>query len=224
MSISSSASRRGSVLPGLYPHEQDFTLDFEHPERNPNGMFAFTTPNVDVPNSTTDEVVHVATVYKAVTDMRDMGEFGATLLEDGSGFILMEPSVPRFILEPEDLHDLEGEELCVEVMKSHQLNFTAIDKRKNRQSKQGTFHFPHDIQCTRAHFGNHPNGTLQNQFRVLTVAVQAGKTQDIPFIFWKITIDQEARHTRNHKVDPLAEAYERMSLSKARKSGPLMSD
>jgi hypothetical protein len=99
-------------------------------------MFAFTTPDVDMPNSTTNELVDVVTVvYKAITDMRDMGEFAATLLEDGSGFTLMEPSVPRFFLEPGDLHDLEGDKLCVEVMKSHQLNSTAIDKRKNRQSK-----------------------------------------------------------------------------------------
>jgi hypothetical protein len=169
-------------------------------------------------------VVDVVTVYKSVTDMRDFKEYKATLLEDGTGFTLMEPSVPRFFLDAEDLHDLEGKDMVWEIKKDHLLHSTAIEKRHNRQSKEGTFHFPDGVCCTALHFDNQPNGTLQNQFRVHQVESKegSGKFQDVAYIFWKMTVDQEARHTRNHKkvaesLDPLALAYERMSLSKKNK-------
>jgi hypothetical protein len=220
--MSSSSSRRG-VLPALYGHEEEFELNFVYPERNPPGVFAFMTPNVMLDSK---EGVDVVSVYKCAVDARDAMAIKAEMLEDGTGILVSQPSVPSFLIKDvKQMHELDKDEGFTEsLMRDHLVTANAIDKRKEHQTQQVEFRFPPGITCNTKHFKNKPaDNRLRNNKRLCTVTVIPGatkgaapiQTQDIPFILWRMTVDKEDRHVElvddSDLDEDLASMYARTS-------------
>jgi hypothetical protein len=139
--MSSSSSCRG-VLPAIFGHEEEVELNFVYPaERNPPGVFAFMTPNVMLDSK---EVVDVVLVYKCAVDARDAMAIKAKMLEDGTGILVSQPSVPSFLIKDvKQMHELDKDEGFTEsLMRDHLVTANAIDKRKERQTQQVEFRFP----------------------------------------------------------------------------------
>ena len=224
----SSSSRRGA-LPALYGHEEQYDLNFVYPERNPPGVFAFLTPNVMLESK---EVVDVVSVYKCAVDARDTMDIKAEMLEDGTGILVSQPSVPSFLIKnvkqmyAYDKNDDTKEDFAEALMRDHLVTANAIDKRKERQTQQVELRFPPGVTCNTKHFKNKPtDNRLRNNKRLCTVTVIPGptkddppiKTQDIPFILWRMTVDKEDRHVEQEDSDSdedLAAMYARTSKMK----------
>jgi hypothetical protein len=113
LEIMSSSSRRGAA-PAIFGHEEEHELNFTHCERNPTGMFAFLTPNVTLQSQ---EVVDVVSVCMAVADPRDVMEIKGELLNDGSGTLVSQPSVPScFVKNVKEMHALENKEFFAKAL------------------------------------------------------------------------------------------------------------
>jgi hypothetical protein len=200
-----------------YGHDEDYDLSIDYPERNPYGMFAFRTNDVLLGT----ELIDIISIYKPLVDSRDKKGTKATLHEDGCGFTVTEPSVPSFLIKNVlEIHALEGNDVCQPTKQTHQVAANNIFSKAVRQNKQVNFMFPDGITCSADNFNNQKNGKLKNQFRVLDVLVLAAAggrpaiKETIPFIFWKITIENEARHLERQQSedsdDDYAKARERM--------------
>jgi hypothetical protein len=217
----SSSSRRGA-LPAIYGHKEEHDLDFGFPERNPTGVFAFLTPNVMLHSK---EVVDVVWIYKCAVDARDAMDIKAQMLEDGTGILVTQPSVPSFMIKDvKQMHDADMAEAFAEpLLRDHLVQANAIDKRKERQSQQVEYKFPPGITCNTNHFKSKPSDNrLRNNKRLCKVTVIPGaakgdppiQTQDIPFILWRMTVDKEDRHVEQQDSDSdedLATMYARTS-------------
>jgi hypothetical protein len=199
-SSSRSASRRAAILPAVYAHEEEHTLNLDYPERNPGGMMAFLTTNV---KKNDDELIDVIRITKPLLDSRDKDAIKAKLHDDGSGFTLFEPATPSFMIkEVLEIHALDLEESCEREKEMHQVVANDISLKEARQNKQVTFEFPDGITCNTDNFANHKSGLLNKEFRLLDVLVDGVKGTDSAvmetksFVFWKLTVDTEARHLK----------------------------
>lgn len=76
--------------------DDEFTLDLEFPERN-NGMLVIQAADIVCQAK---ELVNSLTIFKPVYDARDAKtkKITASLLPDGSGILVMEPTVPSYLL------------------------------------------------------------------------------------------------------------------------------
>jgi hypothetical protein len=181
------------------------------------------SPNVILESK---EVVDVVSVYRCAVDARDAASIKAEMLEDGTGILVSQPSVPTFLIKDvKQMHGLEKNEGFTEsLMRDHLITANAIEKRKERQTQQVEFRFPPGITCNTKHFGNKAtDNRLRNNKRVCTVTVIPGankkdppiKTQDISFILWRVTVDKEDRHVEladdSDSDDDLASMYARTS-------------
>jgi hypothetical protein len=75
----------------VHGHEEEYELNFVYPERNPPGVFPFTTPNIMLESK---EVVDVVSIYTCAVYARDAMAIKAEMLEDGTGILVSQPSVP----------------------------------------------------------------------------------------------------------------------------------
>ena len=222
LEIMSSSSRRG-VLPAIYGHEEEYELNFQYPERNPPGLFAFMTPNVMLESK---EMVDVVSVYKCMVDARDLLVTTAEMLEDGTGILVSQPSLPSFLIkEVKQIHESEKKEFfCESLMRDHLVMANAIDKRKERQPQEVELKFPPGITCNTKHFKNKAaDNRLKNNMRLCKTTVIPGatktdapdQTQEIPYILWRMTVDKEDRHVEfaadSDSDDDLIAMYKRTS-------------
>jgi hypothetical protein len=170
------------------------------------------------------EVVDVVLVYKCAVDARDAMDIKAEMLEDGTGILVSQPSVPSFLIKDvKQMHEYDKKEGFAEsLMQDHLVTANAIDKRKERQTQQVEYRFPAGITCNTKHFKNKPaDNRLRNNKRLCTVTVIPGATkaddpiqeQDIPFILWRMTVDKEDRHVEqdSDSDEDLASMYARTS-------------
>jgi hypothetical protein len=183
------------------------------------------TPNV---MRDSKEVVDVVSVYKCAVDSRDAMAIKAEMLEDGTGILVSQPSLPSFLVKDvKQMHELDKDEgFTKSLMRDDLVMANAIDKRKERQTQQVKSRFPPGITCITKHFKNKPaNNKLRNNKRLCTVTVIPGatkgaapiQTQYIPFILWRMTVDKEDCHVElvddSDSDEDLASMYVRTSVT-----------
>jgi hypothetical protein len=191
-----------------------------HPERNAGGLLVVRGNDIKIGK----ELIDAITIYKPLYDMRDRKKTKAVLHEDGGGITITEPSVASFLIkEVAAIHNLEGNDNCVPTEQAHKITATGIQTNEVRGTKQVHFMFPDGVTCKSDHY-NTKNGRLKNNFRLLSSIVEKKPkpvdniVQLVPYIFWKVTIDGEARNlesqTSDNDEDDLENAKTRMSNMK----------
>jgi hypothetical protein len=198
-----------SVRPTQY--EDQVTLNLDFPEMNPAGMMAFRVNNIEIDKK---ELIDSISIYMPLCDGRDYKNIKAVLHDNGGGFLVTEPAVPFYMIkEVAQLHSLEGKNVCEDAMKMHKMVATAISK-KQRHEKQVHFLFPDGIVCKANHFSN-SKAKMKMNFRMMDILLKKGDpqlqtadvVQTVAFVFWRIAIDQEARHLERAASEDLEDEF-----------------
>jgi hypothetical protein len=207
--------------------EEEYDLDIERPENNVNGIMVVKGSEIIVGGK---EVVDALTIYKPLYDVRDYKakKVKASLLADGTGITVTEPTVPfYFIQNAGQIYDLEGAKACESTARTHAIAATGIKTNNNRQIKQVTLKFPDGITCNNDNFNKSTtkDGSLKLKNNLRMMPVQMDKddkgdpiTTTIAFVFWKVSIDGEARHLNadaaSDSDEDLDDAFKRMQNMK----------
>ena len=163
----------------------DFPLDFEEPQKN-NGMLLYRNDVVIAGK----EIVECASIMKPICDMRDAKNklITATLLADGSGIRVREPSVPSYLLEGP-----HGD--CSLSQIAHKVVSKKIKKKDgNRQFKTQILRFPEGMTCNKSHFNKRGTPLLDNNVDFKDVILIKGKEDPddkikVSFFTWKVAVD-----------------------------------
>jgi hypothetical protein len=179
----------------LHFKEDEYTIDIKRPENHKNGIMVLR--GYKIVNG--KEVIDFLTIYKPLFDVRDANEskIKASLLSDGTGITITEPTLPTyFFTEVKEMHDLEGDDLCVPLFRAHAVAATGIKMRDSGRLIQSTLRFPVGIKCYSEHVNSSDKNSnslrLKSNLRVLKVDV--GELNGSPiencvhYIFWKVAI------------------------------------
>jgi len=209
------------LLSSLWAGKEEYVFDLDRPENNANSIFAVRGKDVVVDDIS---VMDTITIYKPIFDPRDRAKVEVSLLSDGSGIEMKEPTVPTFFFtQVEDMYELDSdEERCASTILAHSVAATAIKNQVHRQSKRVVIEFPDGITCNKDFFNEAGDGLkLKKRFRMLEVELckdAAGNpvTTHLTFMYWKVAVDGEEKKLGPDKNKPdddddLKNALHRMS-------------
>ena len=126
----------------------EFELNLEKGENNVNGFFAFLSPAFVFDG----EQIEVVVLHKQVNDIEDVrnpsNSIVVSLLPDGSGVVVEEPSVPSFMTwNGDELYDgCANEEMANTLRATHAVCMTSIESQ-GRQKKKYILNFPDNVVC-----------------------------------------------------------------------------
>ena len=109
-------------------HER-FDLNLQNGECNPHQMLVTRVNDITVGNQMIDAIV----IYKPIADARDFKKVKAVLNSDGNGIVVMEPTIPSYLLE--DVASLHIGEPCVKTENAHRVIATAIANKSFRAKR-----------------------------------------------------------------------------------------
>ena len=127
----------------------EFELNLEKGESNVNGFFAFLSPAFVFEG----EQIEVVVLHKQVNDIEDVRNLGnsivVSLLPDGSGVVVEEPSVPAFMTwKGDELYDgCANQEMANTLRATHAVCMTSIESQQGRQKKKYILNFPDNVVC-----------------------------------------------------------------------------
>lgn len=158
--------------------DEEITLDFEYPERN-NGMLVILANDIVCDSK---ELVNSLSIFKPIYDARDAKskKITASLLPDGTGILVREPTVPTYLLEI-----------------NKEMKAACMKKEPSHQCKTVLLRFPEGTTCNDKHF-NKNSLQLNNNLRLKSldlVGKDPSKTMDskVAYISWKVAIDGDTR-------------------------------
>jgi hypothetical protein len=167
------------------------------------------------------QLIDALVIFKPIFDVRDAkgkNKIRASMLPDGDGIVVTEPTLPTFMMEmTNEMHALEGEDNgCVPTYQAHRVAVTDIKKSAGRQTKEVVLRFPDGIRCKMEHFNGKKDGLkLSNNLRILPGELGTGGADTtFAYIFWKLPIDEKQRLLQEEAEDSdddLDEALLRMS-------------
>ena len=173
--------------------DEELLLNFEEPENN-SDMLVYQSDVV-----VGKEMVEAVTILKPIYDMRDTRNksITATLLEDGSGIRVREPTVPSYLLD--------GPHGSCRLSKiAHAVVVKRIKKKNGaRQFKTVILRFPEGTTCSNDHFNKKASRFLNNNigFKELELnGKDSSKTlmeSSVAFMTWKLAIDGTSRDFNN---------------------------
>lgn len=145
------------LLSSLWAGKEEYVFDLDRPENNANSIFAVRGKDVVVDDIS---VMDTITIYKPIFDPRDRAKVEVSLLSDGSGIEMKEPTVPTFFFtQVEDMYELDSdEERCASTILAHSVAATAIKNQVHRQSKRVVIEFPDGITCNKDFFNEAGDG------------------------------------------------------------------
>jgi hypothetical protein len=173
--------------------DEEFLLNWEEPQKN-NGMLVYLC-DVVVGN----EMVESVTILKPIFDMRDAKNknITATLLGDGSGIRVSEPTVPSCLLDGP-----HGD--CRLSKIAHAVVAKSIKKKeaglaRTRQFKTVILRFPDGKTCNSKHFNKKGTHFLNNNIEVKGLDIKGKDPKKIlmeskvAFMTWKVAVDGTTR-------------------------------
>jgi hypothetical protein len=210
MSHSSSSTSKALFHADDDTDVDEFVLNFKRPTMNPNGMLVLRSDNL----VSERDMIDCVTIIKPLFDARDQSHIKAELFHDGTGFQVLEPCIPTYMVK--DLVVMG----CLEVEDNFEIALRAQHKvaatRTREHVRKTKFFFPEGIKCK---VGKVPGVfKMKNQFRLIQVP-DAGKKgskiqQVLPYIVWRLIVDGEARTIEkqdSEDSDDYERAYQRMS-------------
>jgi len=150
----------------------------------------------------------------------------ASLLIDGTGIVITEPSVPQYLYKDlKSMYALDAEaEACEATIRAHKVASTGIKRDEKRQVKQVTVKFPDGMSCNNEFFNNSGTSKLKTNIRFMEVVIcqeedEDGLVNDVnqtcTYVFWKVAIDGTDRRLREESdsdEDELVGALKRMKI------------
>ena len=125
-----------------------YPLDFENPEGNGHGIFAFKVDNIrSADHSFLYDKVKIM-LTNGVTDLSDVSRIKGTIVLGGRGFHLSLPSVPEYLTEDfESLFDVEHIR-CTKTEDQYMIHMNRIANDQDRKSHTFLFLLPEDMAFT----------------------------------------------------------------------------
>ena len=138
-------------------------MDTSNPEQNSGGIWAYLATDV-VPKDS-KQAYNVIVVVKPIADFDDYekGRYSATLVADGSGIIITEPTAPGFIVQ--DLKKLYTREerdkdpVFSRIHFGHNTAAIAVKGNIARRLKKVRYNFPENKKCKMGVFNPGAMGT-----------------------------------------------------------------
>jgi hypothetical protein len=213
----------------------EFDLNLKMGERNVNNIFAYRCPQFKFQNGMAIEHIDAIVMHKVVCDLSDLygnphtgnNKLIASLLEDGSGVLFEEPSLPFFLIDSIDglygPNVFKNVEMTTAVKDAHHYTTTAIVQKVNRRTKKYIVRFPEDIHCKMGYMNQLSQGQkLTPFFNMKKTAVPkevtgaSADTEVINFLAtYVIAIETEERRVLNVAEDgnnEIKELFSRMSV------------
>jgi hypothetical protein len=162
----------------------EFELNLDNGEQNVNGIFAYRSPQFEFVNGTVNESIEAVVVHKQICDIYDLlgssktSKISASLLADGSGILIEEPSLPLFMIDKIDnlyANTFKDEELTKALKQAHSYTATAVVQSVDRRTKKYILRFPDEIRCILGYM-NPSNGQKLMPFYNVTTEVLKTET------------------------------------------------
>ena len=141
-----------------------------------------------------DEEVEVVVIQKQVNDIDDVRDTAnhpitMTLLEDGSGIDVVEPSMPSFMLAPNgglDLYEDCKEEMAKALLTKHMIQVAGIKNTPSRKTNKYRLKFPPNIRCKMGYMNEMNGNDLHGHVTVVKKDIKNKRGKSI--VFTNVTI------------------------------------
>ena len=171
----------------------EYTLNLERGESNVNGIFAYISPSFVWEEEQVEVVVLVQKVAD-ITDIRnDPASFSMSLLPDGGGVLVEEPSVPHFMVDSyDDLYDMNKTDTKYPDLEyachtTHAVCMTAIQQNQKRQKNKYILKFPENVVCKMGYMNPSNGRALRGKVTVATSTI-TNKSKDGAVEFKHVTL------------------------------------
>jgi hypothetical protein len=149
----------------------------------------------------------------------------ASLLKDGSGLVITQPTAPSFMFDRESVELMyisedPSVEMSIAMVRGHTVAANTIFVNPIRQTKKITVFFPSGMKCRKGPFNNTDDDLLTNNVSVVEGSLFAGKQFINAAVYWKLVVDRaEKRATALSSApstgeDAIVAACKRMSIKK----------
>lgn len=168
-------------------------LDFEHPENN-DGMLVLKGNEITIGF----EMINVVTIIKPLEDVEDFrkGRIKAHLLPDKSGIMFSWPSVPAYLLDPDEiekLYKMDSHGVCLATRRSHDVVATDVHSDDVRKLRHIIAHFPKGITCSNRYFNDGMDGLNLKTKLIIFQNLVHNKGRDVPcpkpMVRWKVVLE-----------------------------------
>jgi hypothetical protein len=163
----------------------EYELNLTRPEQNVNRIFAYLTPQFVFE----EECIEALVIQMHLNDVRDAqgaDKVSASLLPDGRGVLIEEPSVSAFqYSEIKDLYNgFKSPAMLAVMQNAHTYTTAAIKQTSSRRKKSYILRFPDELVCKMGYM-NQPNGQklqmVLNVVHTVMTASETGGVKDVSF-------------------------------------------
>lgn len=200
-------------------------LNLLYPEQN-NGIFPIMANEVVVGT----EKMSCLNIIVPLLDPRDLKKthYSARLLQDYSGIIITQPTVPFFIYNSmKEMYDINKRDTCAQTKLQHDVVGTAICEDTSRQTKTTVWKFPPGMTCTNEYFNEDVRTKTATMYDLKTyskfvyqthvVDIKLSKTLKwyAPYLVWKLYVVNTVAKTGIKPVeedDLLQNAFQGLSF------------
>lgn len=164
-----------------------FLLNLEQGESNANGVFAFKTASFVWEEEQVEAVVLIKQVSD-IADARAPNKYTMSLLEDGTGVLVEEPSVPNFFIKQFDgLYEGYTKEHSMFAMHTtHAVCMTALLAAPERQTRKYIMKFPNGIKWKKGYMNTVNGNSLRGDVKLTKTSVKNGAYSMIEFSHFTI--------------------------------------
>jgi predicted RNA-binding protein with TRAM domain len=223
-SNSSRHFRRMSHLRPKVTSGSTYQLNIDEPWKNPFGILTIKGTKVVEENTVMDKL----TIMKPIFDINDFEKnvFQGTLLEDGSGIIITEPTIPGYmwdnVNEIQKLIDADSTGVCEPSLLTFKTIRTDLKKHRELQTTQNTYLFPDGVTCNNEFFNKQTRRSSQLDLdtEMFVHGQKIGESEDgeaiiqyCSFIVFKLGIDGAGKQTEEaDEVRGVNKAFARLGI------------
>jgi hypothetical protein len=155
----------------------EYQLNLNKPKQNVNRIFAYVTPQFVFE----EECIEALVIQMHLNDVRDAAgsdKISASLLNDGSGVLIEEPSVYAFqFSEIKDLYNgFKSSAMCAAMQNAHTYTTAAIKQNSTRRKKSYILRFPDELRCKMGYMNQSNGQKLQMVLNVVHTVMKASET------------------------------------------------